>query len=360
MLENLDTIDWRNLHHAYGPANDVPDLIRALVSNDEEERQSAIFELYGNIWHQDTVYEATAYAVPFLIELLESERAQDKDEILGLLAALANGSSSPALYQKQAHDAVARGVKVYVTLLDHDDPEVRIGVLYMLSSLPECASEVLPILKGCLEFEQNRQVRASLFLGMGSFSADQLQQYSQLFQDSIMAESEAPLVKLAAAIALIRSTGADHTLSPEAMQTVIEAIMHPEELEPAYEVLPWMHSGFGDDISMILCNLPPAIASAALSLCLEALAQENYWSTVDVISTLLFFIFDSVAFGFMPGNQGPTGHPLTEAQSTVLETLVACDQLWQNNANMAAIMKECNIPGGREQLRACLENAHDA
>jgi hypothetical protein len=73
MLENLDTIDWRNLQHAYGPATDVPDLIRALASHDEEVRQSAMYELYGTIWHQDTIYEATAYAVPFLIELLESD-----------------------------------------------------------------------------------------------------------------------------------------------------------------------------------------------------------------------------------------------------------------------------------------------
>ena len=32
MLEGLDAINWQQLTHAYGPATDVPDLIRKLTS----------------------------------------------------------------------------------------------------------------------------------------------------------------------------------------------------------------------------------------------------------------------------------------------------------------------------------------
>ena len=91
MLEDLDLVDWAHLTHAHGEASDVPDLIRALASSDAEERRNAMHALYGNIWHQWTVYEATAFAVPYLIELLDAPGVEGKDGILHLLATIAKG-----------------------------------------------------------------------------------------------------------------------------------------------------------------------------------------------------------------------------------------------------------------------------
>ncbi|MDZ7617237.1 MAG: PBS lyase, partial [Patescibacteria group bacterium] len=70
MLEGLDTVDWASLRHAYGEATDVPGLLSALLSPDPKLREEATCELFGNIWHQGTVYPASAAAVPFLYELL--------------------------------------------------------------------------------------------------------------------------------------------------------------------------------------------------------------------------------------------------------------------------------------------------
>src|SRR5690349_15518101 len=47
-LVGLDDVDWRNLQHAYGGADDVPDLLLSLAEGDD----SAIGELFGNIYHQ--------------------------------------------------------------------------------------------------------------------------------------------------------------------------------------------------------------------------------------------------------------------------------------------------------------------
>src|SRR5215510_12386600 len=95
MLDRLDDIPWKRLTHAYGPAEDVPDLLRRLRTAPAEMtgEQSPLWHLYGNVWHQGTVYEATAYAVPFLIELAASPLVPDRLGILGLLAAIATGSS---------------------------------------------------------------------------------------------------------------------------------------------------------------------------------------------------------------------------------------------------------------------------
>lgn len=67
MLEGLNDINWQRLTHAYGPASDVPELIRNLTSPAPDIREQAQKGLRSTIWHQGTVYEATAYALPFLI-----------------------------------------------------------------------------------------------------------------------------------------------------------------------------------------------------------------------------------------------------------------------------------------------------
>lgn len=91
MLEGLDAVDWASLTHAYGEATDVPGLLRSLLSSDPKVREDAVYELFGNIWHQGTVYSASVAAVPFLYELLTAPGAQGKPAIALLLASIAGG-----------------------------------------------------------------------------------------------------------------------------------------------------------------------------------------------------------------------------------------------------------------------------
>ncbi|MFC0031944.1 hypothetical protein ACFFMM_20715 [Micromonospora chaiyaphumensis] len=93
MLRDLDGIDWASLTHAYGSAEDVPALIRDLRSSDAEVRGAAMYELYGNIYHQGTRYEASALAVPFLLELVADPTTPARHEVIQLLSCLAVGYS---------------------------------------------------------------------------------------------------------------------------------------------------------------------------------------------------------------------------------------------------------------------------
>lgn len=168
MLEGLDKIDWENLAHAYGSAEDVPALIRRLASADSSERQVALTELYGNIWHQGTVYEASAFAVPFLIELVQNEAVQDRERILILLADLATGNSYWAVHGdleifkaererpdfqeklerelsgvRSTREAVRSGSATYLNLLHSQDPETRAAAANCLGCFPDLRTEVL-------------------------------------------------------------------------------------------------------------------------------------------------------------------------------------------------------------------------
>ena len=96
MLSDLDRVPWSGLEHAYGKATDVPGLLRDLASPVEDARGRAVWELRGNIWHQGTVYEATAHAVPFLVEIVDARARVPSDtraEVLHLLMDIADGSS---------------------------------------------------------------------------------------------------------------------------------------------------------------------------------------------------------------------------------------------------------------------------
>jgi hypothetical protein len=51
-------------------------------------RERALWNFYGNIFHQGTCYQATAYAVPFLLEMLADKDTPDQKlmELLGSIA----------------------------------------------------------------------------------------------------------------------------------------------------------------------------------------------------------------------------------------------------------------------------------
>jgi hypothetical protein len=63
-LDQLDKAPWGKLTQRLRQSDRCPRLIRGLVSKDAPERKTALRELFGNIWHQGTVYEATIHALP--------------------------------------------------------------------------------------------------------------------------------------------------------------------------------------------------------------------------------------------------------------------------------------------------------
>ncbi|MEU7837475.1 HEAT repeat domain-containing protein [Nonomuraea sp. NPDC049129] len=133
MLASLDTIDWADLTHAYGRAKDVPDQIRALCSPDPGIRDKALHSLYGNIFHQGTRFEASAHAVPFLLELVADPETPDRPAVLHLLTQLAIGYGEqllPSGYPLDDHRAVAAGGdlllaagKQFTDVEDEDDED---------------------------------------------------------------------------------------------------------------------------------------------------------------------------------------------------------------------------------------------
>ncbi|PQO40077.1 HEAT repeat domain-containing protein [Blastopirellula marina] len=191
MLSGLDQVDWKSLSHAYGSAEDVPAQMCKLTSPDKAVWETAIYDFYGNIWHQGTVYEATAYAVPFLLELLAASSIACKTDILYLLKSLANGSSYLDVHQTldwhrnerkteefqaqvreelkyvaAARRAVLEGVPLYLACLTEPDPAMRGAAAYVLGSCCERIAEIFPALRARISVETDSQTVSGVLIAM--------------------------------------------------------------------------------------------------------------------------------------------------------------------------------------------------
>ncbi|WP_158820737.1 MULTISPECIES: hypothetical protein [unclassified Streptomyces] len=162
VFAGLDRIAWPELHHAYGPAEDVPDLLRALTADAEEAAAEAEQELWGSLVHQGTVYEATVAAVPFLARLAVA--GVRRANLLGMLGAVAESTDEHGLDRPGAARAAVVGeLPLLLPLLSDATPEVRQCAAWAVA---QCGQEAGPDTRGALrrrrEAETDPLVRADV------------------------------------------------------------------------------------------------------------------------------------------------------------------------------------------------------
>lgn len=253
MLDRLAEIPWKRLRHAFGPAEDVPELLRALETAAAELKgeQSPLWHLCGNIWHQGTVYEATSHAVPFLIELAACPRVPSRLGILDLLAAIATGrsfrevhgnlSNEPDFAERkatelewveQAHAAVARGVTAFLAMTE-EETDVRLAAAHVLALLPEHRNVVSKRLCRMVRTETRSLPRVGLLLLLG-LAGDRSEAALSVLTGALSGGDPAQRRSAALAFAYLRPD----PLSDIARTAILEAIA-ADDLENSFDGLPW-------------------------------------------------------------------------------------------------------------------------
>jgi hypothetical protein len=182
MLDGLERIDWTRLRHAHGPATEVPRLIRTLATGGDAEVDQALYDLFGTIWHQGAVYEATSYATPFLLELLGDPATRKREHLALLVASIANGAAhldrhrdaaAPVDDAQLARDrewaaaaraSVRRRLDAVLPLLD--DPAFRLFAAAILAAFADEATRLLPPLGAALAGETAPGRRATIGLAL--------------------------------------------------------------------------------------------------------------------------------------------------------------------------------------------------
>jgi hypothetical protein len=192
-LMGLGEVDWAAVEHAHGPATDVPALLRAAVSDDPDDRDFAWELLFETVWHQGTVYPASAAVVPFLYRLLEAGGVPDRSAAAHLLAAIADGRSylavhatnpeSAAIHERMAAEngstlaadlarevadvaaarrAVGTRLDLLYPYLRDPEPVIRAKVAVAIGHYPEVAARWLPDLEAAHRDEPDEYTREAL------------------------------------------------------------------------------------------------------------------------------------------------------------------------------------------------------
>lgn len=137
MLQTIESVNWKNLYHAYGEATNIPEFFNLLANEtDFQNWRTVLADLAKHVFHQETLYPATAYTIPFINQLLTHASAAKTYELLSLLAQFLQNSlkddhriGSDGLptvhYQRAVRETITREVDFYNQFQKHPEPSVR-------------------------------------------------------------------------------------------------------------------------------------------------------------------------------------------------------------------------------------------
>ncbi|MFC9858877.1 MULTISPECIES: HEAT repeat domain-containing protein [unclassified Streptomyces] len=219
MFAGIDEVDWASMEHAYGPADDVPGLLRGLASADPAVRESALDGMYGAVHHQGDVYACTLACIPFLFELAVDPGVQDRGSVVELLTSIGGfdldeddedeideDEIEGAANYAMAAAAVTAGAGVFFELIADEDPGVRLAAPLALATLHRHPVRVLALLRERLPVEADEEVRLALVEAAGRVAlrhrplAGRVAEWLSL----LAAQAYAPGLRLAALAQLAR------------------------------------------------------------------------------------------------------------------------------------------------------------
>ncbi|MEH0935303.1 hypothetical protein [Micromonospora psammae] len=174
LFAGLDDVDWAALHHAYGPAVEVPELLRGLVDDDPAARETALDGMYGAVHHQGDVYDSTLATIPFLLDAAARPQLPGRGPIVELLGSYAGAEyddvdededdeyadEEEVAHQMAARAAIADARPVFLALLDDPDPQVRAAAAGALMVRPDAG--ISAALSDRLAVEADEDVRKAL------------------------------------------------------------------------------------------------------------------------------------------------------------------------------------------------------
>ncbi|MFD4659725.1 hypothetical protein ACFWP2_29330 [Kitasatospora sp. NPDC058444] len=163
-LTGLDDHPWVTVSHAYGSAEDLPDLLRALAEGDEEAAGEALSELYGSILHQGTVYSAGVDAVPYLARIAAAGRRTA--DVLCLLGGLAESEDEWQVPEGAVRTAVAAQLPLLLPLLGDPDATVRLAAAWAVGHTRDGAAAP-GALRERRAAEEDPDVAAELLVALG-------------------------------------------------------------------------------------------------------------------------------------------------------------------------------------------------
>lgn len=278
----LDRVQWHALTHAYGSAEDVPELIRALYESDGETADEAIYELYGNIHHQGTVYSASAPAVPFLAHAVR-HAPNKRAELLMLLAVLADHDPADVDLPHWSSSSVAavcvelcRVLPELLFCLKDTERGVRRAALRVVAAV----AELLPAEQRVSTMAQLDAVYATD--PVPSVRADAVVVLARFGRETAALDSPLPEVRLAAAMLAVARSGPPYPA--DLMDVIAEDGAEPD---PGDDDFPWSGTTTQDEqLRRLLTGDPDAgLTVAARWITAGDVGSRGSWLVEEIAET---------------------------------------------------------------------------
>ncbi|MEU4097274.1 hypothetical protein [Streptomyces sp. NPDC026673] len=312
---DLDRVAWPELRHAYGPAEDVPALLRALTAADEEVAEEAEQELWSSIVHQGTVYEATLPAVPFLARLAAA--GVRRVNLLGVLGAIAGSTDEHGLERPgAARTAVVGQLPLMLPLLADAVPEVRQCAAWAVA---QCGREAGSAARAALwrrwESETDPMVRADVLTARVLIDREAAGELCA----AALRTAESPRVRVAALLAAV-DTGRPWTGELAAVVAELAPLArHTEggqwQSQPLQALAVGLH-GRGDaeaTVEVVVAALDRAAAAVRAGADAKASAAEATWAAESL----------ALRSRTAPGRLLPAMLPLLDAPDTADDVITA-------------------------------------
>jgi hypothetical protein len=172
LLNDLSTINWSVLKHAYGNASDTPQNLINLLSNDKEERIRAMDELEDSICHQEyQIHDSSLASLPILLSIALNPEADQRERIVELIANIGKGNGAfqgvkQSKYVSEAFSAekietevkkeeslqgqirsfISTKKPIWIRFLEDKDPKVMGNALQLLATIRNADDGIFSIL----------------------------------------------------------------------------------------------------------------------------------------------------------------------------------------------------------------------
>jgi hypothetical protein len=407
-FEGVDAIDWHALEHAYGPADDVPDVLRELLSTDPDTRAGAQWALYGNVYHQGTVYSATPVVVPILLKLLTDSTTPDRPWIVEYLAEVSLSVGNCEAYARWRGDsvpqewlepwrraaaatyvAVREGLPLYLRLLEDADERLRRAAATALGRLREDAVTSSAALSVQLQHEERPSVRTALYLALADLAANpqvrragltaafhteavpvvRLQLAMRLLEDDSVEVADEPLACVIAAISPLVAMSAhaagqaqapaissSSSATEESVRWAQSMALEVAQLRAVEGLYPNIQ-GIAEALQRVeahrLRDAFPLLVEAMWTL--ERGDRPSSFVLQEVAKALLHIAFSRAAEApEEPGTQERIHTRLTPMQEEAVQSITQCEALWRHrwryNGDLRTLLAQVGLPDEREAL----------
>lgn len=384
LLREIDEIPWADLHHAYGPATDVPDLLRALMTPEEassalkkaaKKNKRSLFdhvtwELWGNVFHQGSVWQVTAATVPlfaailrdgpddpalkeFLITYLHNlalgypedlfPDLPNPNEAFAPVAGIQDPGGEPdysaddnryLIWVRDSYEAVERQIDIVMPYLDAVDDRVAEAAIALCASFPRCAKQTVPSLRRLASEGGRRGANAAISLAVLEGSD------ARQLAETIAASPDRLTAVLGACAAVLADTD---SVSPEILTTLTAPLDEIAKVESAHA------SSLSTLVGRCLMQLGMGYRDRAAAGVCQQLANANPLESVSLTNSLLVLVFGGQA------PQSPTN--LSATQRNALEAIRDYGAFTVSGnifANYTSLLAEWGLPQSAEEIDAWL------